>query len=96
MKNKKPINLDGISLEENIPQSIEKIFILIAKKENDFIGSKIIHNGYIIKEMLTKCTISLQIENKLYTSKLKFIPSTEKWEIDGEIDHWENIDHLLF
>lgn len=96
MKSKKPVNIDGISLEESIPQVVKKIFIEIAKNHQDYIGTKLIDHGFIVKETNNKCTISLQIQQKLYTAKLKFIISTNKWDIDGEIDHWENVEYLLF
>ena len=49
----------------------------------------------IIKETTNKCTITLQLRKKLYSAKLKQLPNTKNWEIDGLIDHWENIDYLL-
>ena len=95
MKNKKIVNLEGVSLEENIPQGIDKLFIRIAQIEEDFIGQKVLQNGFIIKETTNKCTITLQLRKKLYSAKLKQLPNTKNWEIDGLIDHWENIDYLL-
>ena len=96
MKNKKSVNLEGVSLEENIPLGVEKIFVQYATEYHNFVGEKMLLNGYLIKETQNKCTIALQLKKRqLYSAKLKFIPTTQKWEIDGSIDRWENVEHLL-
>ena len=96
MKNKKEVNLEGITLEMEIPEKILKEFKLIAERAKDFIGEKLIDNGYILKDEFNKIAITIQRNNKLFSAKLKCSATNEEiWNFDGEVYRWENIEHLV-
>ena len=96
MKNKKEVNLEGITLEMEIPENILKEFKSIAEHEKDFIGERLIDNGYILKEEFNKIAITIQRNQKLYSAKLKCSSTNEDiWNFEGEVYRWENIEHLV-
>lgn len=95
MKNKKEVNIEELVLEMVIPNEILDEFIFIAEKEIDFVGEKLIENGYILKEDFNKIAATIQRNNKLYSAKLKYYNNENKWEFDGEVYRWENIEHLV-
>ena len=95
MKNKKENNIEDIVLEMVIPEYILAEFLFIAEKESDFVGERLIDNGYIFKEDFNKLAVTIQRDNKLYSAKLKYYSNEDKWEFDGEVYRWENIEHLV-
>lgn len=89
-------NMDNVILTHELPEYILADFIEIANRYKDFIGEKIIDNGYLIKNEQNKVTITLQRGSRLYSIKLKHNLSHNVWNIDGEPIRWDNVEPLLF
>lgn len=95
MKNKKEVNIAGICLDMEIPERIYKEFSHIAEREKDFVGEKLLHDGYLLKEEENKVAMTIQRADRLYSAKMKYSSSEGKWKFDGEVYRWENIEHLV-
>jgi len=75
--------------KRELPQEVLRLFVDILNKERDFIGEKAIDDGYLVKGMKNRATITFSDGKKVYSAKFAWVG--KMWKMAGLPSMWSSI-----